>query len=194
MTSLKSVLIAGVGAAAMLVAGAASATEIFHPGDPEFNVTFHTDGSISASFGVHGILGPTFDHIYEFTIPSGNDGLGSGSVTTTATRLNISTTTFLDSVTVNGVLATESHTEGSDGSWIQTWSTASFPITVGELNQIQIQGHTYITNGNANGSYGGQATFTPTDVPEPATWAMLILGFGLVGLSRRHRKAGKVHA
>lgn len=30
---------------------------------------------------------------------------------------------------------------------------------------------------------------TPTFVPEPSTWAMLILGFGLVGIAARRRKA-----
>lgn len=31
-------------------------------------------------------------------------------------------------------------------------------------------------------------------VPEPATWGMMILGFGLVGLSARRRKIRQVHA
>ncbi len=37
-------------------------------------------------------------------------------------------------------------------------------------------------------------TFTPDTVPEPATWAMLLTGFGAVGFAARRRRAGVVAA
>ena len=42
-----------------------------------------------------------------------------------------------------------------------------------------------------NGNYGGDSTglnFSTTAVPEPATWAMMIAGFGMVGFGLRSRK------
>jgi len=37
-------------------------------------------------------------------------------------------------------------------------------------------------------------TFTPDAVPEPATWAMLLIGFGAVGFAARRRRSGVVAA
>jgi hypothetical protein len=37
-----------------------------------------------------------------------------------------------------------------------------------------------------NASYGGNLTFAP--VPEPMTWAMMILGFAVVGFAMRRRR------
>lgn len=49
-------------------------------------------------------------------------------------------------------------------------------------------GPAYAAQGN---SFGGAGTLTyvfePRDVPEPATWAMMIAGFGLVGAAARRR-------
>lgn len=42
-------------------------------------------------------------------------------------------------------------------------------------------------NSSGNGSYSGTLSFAA--VPEPATWAMMIFGFGLVGGAVRRRKA-----
>jgi len=45
------------------------------------------------------------------------------------------------------------------------------------------------------GHYAGTAEFTPVagPVPEPATWAMMLLGFGAVGFSiRRKRKTALI--
>jgi hypothetical protein len=49
--------------------------------------------------------------------------------------------------------------------------------------------HTIYVNGNlaANGSYVGNINVT-TSVPEPGTWAMLLLGFGAVGFALRRRR------
>jgi hypothetical protein len=58
------------------------------------------------------------------------------------------------------------------------------------VNQIVVSG---VSRGQ--GSYGGNATFTPTatpGVPEPSTWAMMLIGFGAVGFAmRRRRNEGK---
>lgn len=52
------------------------------------------------------------------------------------------------------------------------------------------------TGPNAEGSNSGPGTITftppPGAIPEPATWAMMIMGFGLVGMGLRRGKRGDV--
>ena len=43
-------------------------------------------------------------------------------------------------------------------------------------------------SGNNPADYTGQFAFSITDVPEPATWAMLMLGFGAIGGAMRYRR------
>lgn len=44
------------------------------------------------------------------------------------------------------------------------------------------------TGAQANGSNSGGGTIVTSAVPEPASWAMMIVGFGLIGGGLRHRK------
>ena len=49
------------------------------------------------------------------------------------------------------------------------------------------------TPGTQNGSFGGTVSFVPTSaIPEPATWAFMLIGFGAVGYSMRKRPAYKL--
>ena len=81
-----------------------------------------------------------------------------------------------------------------------TGSVAAFQITGTSLNFTQFVGRTIFT-GTANApvfsvgtfalsSFGsGNSTLTITQVaaiPEPATWMMMLLGFGLIGASLRY--------
>ena len=43
------------------------------------------------------------------------------------------------------------------------------------------------TNSNT-GSLGGSITITEASVPEPATWAMMLIGFGAIGWQLRRRR------
>ena len=38
------------------------------------------------------------------------------------------------------------------------------------------------------GSFGGNVAFTAQAVPEPATWGMMLMGFGVVGFAMRRRR------
>ena len=54
----------------------------------------------------------------------------------------------------------------------------------------------FVTNfkpGIANGA-DVRANFTLTAVPEPATWGMMIMGFGLAGATLRRRRASALAA
>lgn len=88
------------------------------------------------------------------------------------------------------------------GSWIQGGSLVdpvNFTVTQGANPDTGTIGPIVLGAGNytvrvrsfsgPNGSYSG--TLTLGAVPEPATWAFLILGFGLIGGAIRRRKASE---
>lgn len=155
-------------------------------------LSFGTDGSISASFGRSGIGNGTaeggppgaFTDIYSFVIPM--DGIASGSITTNTSVLGSTTDLDLTSVFFNGVRLT-----GIGVGLNEALFANSVPIFANAVNTITINGFS-----RGNGSYGARGSFMPISaaIPEPATWAMLILGFGVVGQAvRRRRIAYKVN-
>jgi len=122
---------------------------------------------------------------FEFTFASPeDDGLISASVTSTTvgTRPPLAFTSIL----LNGEALTP--IAGSDPL------TQSFKIedlfTSSATNVLTIIG-------SGKGSFGGSIAFQPVDdsgnpqpaVPEPASWAMMITGFGLVGGAMRRRSS-----
>jgi hypothetical protein len=160
----------------------------FYPGDAEFTTSpaGATTGIITADFGRSGVSAGTFTDLYQFIIDE--DGVGSGAVTTSVAFNQFQGSTDLDfiEVWVNGVAIpiVLNPPAGPTPGLGETAQTFFVPITAGVLNTIQIE---YLSRGD--GSYGGNATFTPNAaVPEPATWAMMLLGFGAIGFGMRRRR------
>ena len=164
-------------------------------------------GPITATIGHTGIAGvlsgTPFSDTFAFTIGltgMGNIGVGSGNVTTGVAITNFLGSTDLDitSILVNGLLAslqlqdanhvncTVRDTNPAAGTCgaNEFWSANNVQITGGALNTIVVSG---ISRGQ--GSYGGNLTFTPNAVPEPATWAMMLLGFAGIGWHFRRRRS-----
>jgi len=166
-----------------LGASAANAT-VFHIGDvPNFYITSGTptSPSITANFG-NGFSGPTsFDDIFEFTIPQ--NGTGSGSISTSFSSLANKLT--ITDLLINGV----SYAVPSNGSG-QFLAVSGINIVAGVLNTIEVIG----TTSSQGGTYSGTATFSATAVPETATWAMMLGGFGLMGAAMRRRKVNLTFA
>jgi hypothetical protein len=198
---MRRLVLSLVGAGALAVASAAQAgPTIITPNNPlnpvgtSFVSVPMIDGSITATFGHAGIPDGDFTDDFNFTVPV--SGLGSGSVTTSVNvdYYHSTTDTDLLDVLINGVSATltledANHVVCTDRSIgtcgaIEEWAASDVTIPAG-MNTIEVSG---LSRGN--GSYGGQATFTPNQasVPEPATWAMMLMGFGAVGFSMRRRR------
>ncbi|MCU1294163.1 MAG: sorting protein, partial [Bryobacterales bacterium] len=147
-------------------------------------------GPIAATIGHTGIAEGDFTDWFQFTIPQ--TGVGSGAITTSVNIGDFLGVTDLDlnSVFVNGIAASETlrdidgnpclvegvGTCGAD----ETFALNNVPILFGVLNTIEVNG-----TSRGLGSYGGNATFIPSAVPEPATWAMMLAGFGAIGFSMR---------
>lgn len=71
-------------------------------------------------------------------------------------------------------------------------STVTFAYSIGQTTDL------VLTNGNSASTRGGGTRLTfnvpQSPIPEPATWAMMIAGFGLVGAAMRRRGATTVAA
>jgi hypothetical protein len=65
---------------------------------------------------------------------------------------------------------------------IENYALAGLPLDTGTYT-LTIEG----TRGTT-GSYGGNVAFQAGAVPEPATWALMLLGFGAVGWQIRRRR------
>lgn len=73
-----------------------------------------------------------------------------------------------------------------DGSGVRFNAGAATNIAF--FHQDGVANDRYRVNGNGTISSFGPATSSPAAVPEPATWAMMLLGFGLMGAAMRYRR------
>ena len=158
-------------AAVALGSAANAAVPVTTQGLTLFGSTGFYNGTVSC---VASISPCSFTTTYNFSAPAGFN-LQSADITTTytSTNQNIDFT----SVLLNGVafnLRPNGQTEGGN-----------------LLNQPLLASNTLTVNGIAGDSTGAAALFTGTlsfaAVPEPATWAMMLVGFGAVGFSMRRR-------
>lgn len=173
-------------AAFALAPAAASAADIY-PGNPTmvpsafFIVSGDiTNGPISASYGRSGLGAGSFTDVFYFTIDQ--TGLGSGSITTSFSGAPMSMTD-LDFTSVVFNNGTSNYAVPTSMGNTESGGLTDVPISFGVQNSLTVS---YLSRGQ--GSYGGQLTFTPNEVPEPSAWALMLLGFGGMGLVIRRRK------
>jgi len=173
-------------AAAFAVAPAAHAATIL-PGNPGgvddayFNVSGDiSSGPISAFMGRSNLGVGSFSDSFVFIIDQ--NGLGSGSISTVLSGLPMGATDvdFTSVIFNNGVM--DYIVDTTTGA-LEQGGLTNIPITFGTENSLTVN---YISRGQ--GSYSGTLSFSPAAVPEPATWAMLLFGFGAMGMMVRRRK------
>lgn len=181
-----------VAAVNVITPGAAPPASFIVTGNP-FTGTNVVTASIGDTPNVGGTTASpaSFTDDFQFTIgPPGGGliGTGSGSISTSTSLLLSATDLDILSVMVNGTpvgilrscapaLTCPTATDGL----LEFSGTSSVQIFSGVLNHITISG---LSRGA--GSYGGNLTFLPA-VPEPATWAMMLLGFAGIGLTVRRK-------
>jgi hypothetical protein len=211
---MRKLVLGLLGASALAISSAASAVVIL-PGAPltggsDPSTVFLTSpspvlptfvGPITATIGHTGIADGAFSDTFAFTIGTlgmGLIGTGSGSISTTVDINGFGGTTDLDitSVLINGTIFASELLKDANGvqcfvegvgtcGATEQFSASNVPITGGQLNTIVVTG-----TSRGNGSYGGNLTFTPTAVPEPATWALMFLGFAGIGWTLRRKRSG----
>lgn len=151
--------IAGVAVAATLAIGAASAANAA--------VLVIPFGNTPSSSG-----GGTFTDVFTFTFPSA----GKASVTINSSVMGpLTNVNFLNKGVVFNGTALSVVSKGA----VELLQLINQPVAAG-LQTLTIKG-----SAQKLGSYAGTISFA--SVPEPATWAMMILGLGAVGFSMRRR-------
>jgi len=114
-----------------------------------------------------------FTDTFNFTLPTGNVGFDLGTISFQA----LSGMKFT-SVTFNGVALTL--IKKGTYSW-DAYTPDPIPVVFGGPQVLIVKGE-----GGANASWAGTGTFNP--VPEPGTWALMIIGFGGAGAMIRSRR------
>lgn len=184
----KSFLRAGVAVVGALTIAATANATTFNVGDNYpvgkngyfllSNGTGPLSPIITARFGADynvGTPGVSFDDSFVFTIPQ--NGLGSGNVSTSFT-VTTNMLTITD-VLFNTVSYAASIVTNGSGS---AFTINDLPITAFDTNTLQIKGTVVGIN-----SYSGNLTFAASAVPETSTWAMMVVGFGMLGFAARRR-------
>lgn len=133
-----------------------------------------SNGSISGTFMADEIASGAFTDTFSFLLPvTGVTGATISSIFNVAQSSNIS----FSSVTLNGV-AFETDSVGN----YEARHIINLP-TAGGSQTLVVSG-----NSGGNGAYAGAIAFAPiTAVPEPASWALMIVGFGGLGTVLRRR-------
>ena len=134
--------------------------------------TFLSFDGVSGTFGNNNVAGGNFDNTFHFNVAS--DGIAGATIT--SIRVSKKTNIDFSSITLNDV----EFTTLSSGAFEARYLT--LPVLEGEQT-LNVKG----TSGG-NASYAGTLAFAA--IPEPATWAMMVGGFGIVGGAIRRRRSG----
>lgn len=175
----NAILAAVIGAAMVIGATDASAATYINFTSPA------GDGSISGVFGNDGgIAKGNFSNTFNFTWPvlGISSGTISSSFTSKANDLNFT------SVTLNGT----PFVSVIGGSGLPEFRfLTNLPVTAGP-QQLVVTGY----SPGKSATYSGTLSFSPAAVPEPATWALMIIGFGATGsmIRARARRTGSALA
>ena len=176
---MRKLLVSSVGAALLAIGPAAGAAVTIDSSTmvdagpttvADVTVIGFTDANLSS---------PTFSESLVLT----NTLAGLYSITLTTSSPAVDFTSAI----LTGLGGPYSLVEIEDDGINEFWRLAN-PVTLDPSTYTL----TIIGNNSGAGSLGGSITIRPAvAVPEPATWAMMLIGFGAVGYSiRRRRRSG----
>jgi len=158
-----------------------------------YDLGFLEPGIVPHPFTGNVAIGP-FNDVFQFELPS-NGGTGYSVIDypTTVTIPNVGTFSFK---TIFSSLVLVSDPDGTpfngDDVTLQTKAEANaskiemtWPASTGGKMYLIVNGAGQGGGNFVGGIYGGAISVSP--VPEPETWAMMLIGAGLVGFRLRNR-------
>jgi hypothetical protein len=181
---MRKLVLGLMGATALTVASAANATLILTtPTSVSVSGPTTTD-NINYSFGYSdsGTDSPFTETVSWMNDLAGLYGITLSTVATTAdgpTDVDI-TSAFVTGTGILGQLDLIANPFNTD--LIENYALAGVPLGAGTYT-LTVQG----TRGDS-GSFGGNVSFQAAAVPEPATWGLMLLGFGAIGFQLRRRR------
>jgi hypothetical protein len=141
-----------------------------------------TTNSLDLDLTFSGLTGnTTAAHIHCCSLPTANAGVASPVPTFPGFLLGVTSGSYSQVFDLNSLSFYNPAFVSSNGG---TLASARAAFTQGLLS-----GRTYL-NVHTTSFPGGEIRGQLTAVPEPATWAMFLTGFGAVGYSMRSRKVG----
>jgi hypothetical protein len=176
VTKLKGLAIAFAAAAAALPATSANAAV----------VAVVIDGSAGSfsnpAVNCAGTTAPcSFTDTATFVTPLGFNSV-SGILNSTFNTSNPATNLNFTSVVLNN--SASNFAFNISNGVFDSASREMIPLISGAVNTLTISGQSF-----GDASYSGTLSFGQTAaVPEPSTWAMMLIGFGAVGFSMRRRR------
>jgi len=126
--------------------------------------------------------GQSFTDTVTFTTPTGYNSVSSILNSTFNTSNPLTNLNFNSVVLNNG---TSNFAFNIVNGVFDSASREMIPLTANASNVLTITGTTF-----GDASYSGTLSFGATPaVPEPATWALMLMGFGAVGFSMRRKRS-----
>ncbi len=178
---LKHAAMAAVAAAALSASPAMAATTINYIGGTTINLGPTGPGEEAGNFTFVVSGDGTFTATYTFTNFNFDPAKGTSTATFSSTDADVITFTGASIDGMAGVLDIVNSEEMNAAS-VYVWQS---PLALGS-HTLQFTGN-FTPNGNGFATIGG--TLTLNAVPEPATWALFILGFGAIGATLRRRSS-----
>jgi len=169
-----------LGAAALTIGTGANAAITVDPGTTVgVSGPSTTDGGMNFSIGYSdsGVSNP-FNELLVFT----NTLAGSYSISLTSAAVGSNDADFDAVYLTGGSIVGQLNIPESLGSTdaLEIFGLLDFGLGAGTYT-LHLEG-----TSSGQGAFGGNVAFTA--VPEPATWGMMLLGFGAVGLAMRRRR------
>ncbi len=181
-TKSRFMALAAIGAAALVALAPAANAQATGGTIADFSNDVGAGGSFTTGFNDSSLANPFSETLNFSTTSSGLLSIFVGSTATTASNDVDFSNVFLTGTGIVGSVLVPQLT----GDPTEIRSLTGLNLGIGDF-VLTVEG----TPGTQNGSFGGSVAFVAQSaVPEPATWGMMLLGFGAMGAALRRRRRG----